>query len=77
MRHFVIEVKTTTEDTVRNITEKPDRQHALMLFYQTLAAMMADEDVLVGFCTVLDDTGKQLLEATEYYAKPGGETFSE
>lgn len=77
MKHYVLEVVTTSEGTTKTVTEENNRPNALVKFYQSIASIMSNEQVLVGFCTVIDATGKQLPEATQFYAKPQGNVYIE
>ena len=63
---YVIEVSTNKAgQTAKGVTEKETTNEARMVYHQTLASMLANDDVTYGLCTILNADGRQLHEYTD------------
>lgn len=68
---YVVEISTNTAgQTAKGVTEKSTLSDARMVFHQALASMLANENVVHGICTILNNDGRQLYEYTEEVYKP-------
>lgn len=68
---YVVEISTNTAgQTAKGVTEKQTLSDARMVFHQALASMLANENVVHGICTILNNDGRQLYEYTEEVYKP-------
>ena len=68
---YVVEISTNTAgQTAKGVTEKAALSDARMVFHQALASMLANENVVHGICTILNNDGRQLYEYTEEVYKP-------
>lgn len=68
---YVVEISTNTAgQTAKGVTEKEALSDARMVFHQALASMLANENVVHGICTILNNDGRQLYEYTEEVYKP-------
>lgn len=68
---YVVEISTNTAgQTAKGVTEKQTLSDARMVFHQSLASMLANENVVHGICTILNNDGRQLYEYTEEVYKP-------
>lgn len=68
---YVVEISTNTAgQTAKGVTEKQTLSDARMVYHQALAAMLANENVVHGICTILNNDGRQLYEYTEEVYKP-------
>ena len=74
---YVIEISINTAGQIaKGVTEKQSLSEARMLYHQALAAMLANEDIIYGICTILNSDGRQLHEYTETVSKPNPNTES-
>lgn len=68
---YVIEISTNKDgQTAKGVTEKQTLTDARMVYYQALSAMLANENVVSGLCTILNADGRQLHEYTDTVYKP-------
>ena len=68
---YVVEISTNTAgQTAKGVTSKETLSDARMVYHQALAAMLANENVVHGICTILNNDGRQLYEYTEEVYKP-------
>ena len=68
--YYVLESATTSEGVAKAVTTKDDFRQAQMLYFQVLASMTANDNVTEGFCTIIDESGRQLFDYTTRYIKP-------
>lgn len=58
MKYFVIEASAVNNGAIaKAITEKEDRDSALMLFHQIRASQLANKDLTYGLAEVIDEAG--------------------
>lgn len=58
MKYFVIEASAVNYGAIaKAITEKEDRDSALMLFHQIRASQLANKDLTYGLAEVIDEAG--------------------
>ncbi|MBO7731922.1 MAG: hypothetical protein J6S67_05200 [Methanobrevibacter sp.] len=63
MKYFVIEAAAVNYDAIaKAITEKEDRDSALMLFHQIRASQLANKDLTYGLAEVIDEAGGMLIK---------------
>lgn len=58
MKYFVIEAAAVNYSAIaKAITEKEDRDSALMLFHQICASQLANKDLTYRLAEIIDETG--------------------
>jgi len=63
MKYFVIEASAVSYGAIaKAITEKEDRDSALMLFHQVRASQLANSDLTYGLCEVIDEIGGVVIK---------------
>ena len=63
MKYFVIEVSAVNHDTItKAITEKEDKDLALVLFHQIRASQLITKDLTYGYAEVIDETGTIIIK---------------
>ena len=67
---YVIESATVDGTVAKAVTTKETYREATMLFHQIMASMMANDNVEFGFCTILDNSGRQMFDFTQTYSNP-------
>lgn len=75
MKHFVIEASSVSNGVIakasslmeKHITEKDSSDEAMMLFHQTRASQLANNNLTYSLCEVIDESGNVLIK--EYTKK--------